>query len=226
MRLARNGARAKVDASAPSAVIAGLGMTDLGRVFGISQRRLAATAVRLAADDAGLALRDIDGLLICPGITGGLDVGLATALGLRDLALLSVVNSFGASAVMAVQTAVLAVTSGIARAVACVFADTPLREGVPAGSAFATADRDRQGTARGDSGGRPPEPTQRGDSGGRPPEPTQRGDSGGRPPEPTQRVGFGGLAAGYGFRSVTVYYALAARRHMQRFGTTSEQLGA
>jgi len=189
-----------VDASAPSAVIAGLGMTDLGRVFGISQRRLAATAVRLAADDAGLALRDIDGLLICPGITGGLDVGLATALGLRDLALLSVVNSFGASAVMAVQTAVLAVTSGMARAVACVFADTPLREGVPAGSAFATADRDRQGTARGDSGG--------------------------RPPEPTQRVGFGGLAAGYGFRSVTVYYALAARRHMQRFGTTSEQLGA
>src|SRR5258708_6974731 len=33
-------------------------------------------------------------------------------------------------------------------------------------------------------------------------------------------------AAGYGFRSVTVYYALAARRHMERFGTTSEHLGA
>lgn len=190
-------------------MIAGLGMTELGRVFGLSQRRLAATAVRLAADDAGLALRDIDGLLICPGITGGLDLGLAGALGLRDLALLSVVSSFGASAVMAVQTAALAVTSGTAQTVACVFADTPLREGVRAGSAFATG-----------------EPAQRGVLGGRPPEPAQRGDPGGRPPERAQRIGFGGLAAGYGFRSVTVHYALAARRHMERFGTTSEQLGA
>jgi acetyl-CoA acetyltransferase/uncharacterized OB-fold protein len=179
----------EVSASAPGAVIAGLGMTELGRVFGVSQRRLAATAVRLAAEDAGLALSDIDGLLICPGITGGLDLGLAAALGLRDLALLSVVNSFGASAVMAVQTAALAVTSGTAKAVACVFADTPLREGASAGSAFGIADRDR----------------------------------GAPPPE---RIGFGGLAVGYGYRSVTVHYALAARRHMQRFGTTSEQLGA
>ncbi len=180
-----------MNGSAPSAVLAGLGMTDLGRVFGRSQRRLAASAVRLAVADAGLALSDIDGLLICPGITGGLDLGLAAALGLRDLALLAVVNSFGASAVTAVQTATMAVASGSARAVACVFADTPLREGVPAGSAFGSQD---------------PRP-------------------GGPAPAP-ERTGLGGLAAGYGFRSVTVHYALAARRHMQRFGTTSEQLGA
>ncbi len=128
-----------MNGSAPEAAITGLGMTRLGRVFGLSQRRLAAQAVRLAVADAGLALADVDGLLICPGITGGLDVGLASALGLRDLALLSVVNSFGASAVMAVQTAALAVTSGTARTVACVFADTPLREGVPSGAAFGTA---------------------------------------------------------------------------------------
>ncbi len=94
--------------NAARAVIAGLGLTDLGRVFGASQRRLAAAAVRRAVADAGLALTDIDGLLICPGITGGLDIGLATALGLRDLALLAVVNSSGASAVMAVQTAAMA----------------------------------------------------------------------------------------------------------------------
>ncbi len=79
---------------------------------------------------------------------------------------------------------------GTARAVACVFADTPLREGMPAGSAFAGL------------GG--------------------HADAAG----PPERHGLGGLAAGYGFRSVTVYYALAARRHMERFGTTSEQLGA
>ena len=173
------------------AAIAGLGLTELGRVFGSSQRRLAAQAVRRAAADAGLALADLDGLLICPGITGGLDVSLAATLGLRDLALLAVVNSFGASAVMAVMTAAQAVTSGVAKAVACVFADTPLQEGVPAGSAF----------------GREP--------GGGPAGPA-------RP----ERHGLAGLAAGYGFRSVNVYYALAARRHMERYGTTTEQLGA
>src|ERR1022692_2979141 len=150
------------------AAIAGLGMTNLGRVYGQSPRRLAASAVRQAAADAGLALADIDGLLICPGITGGLDVGLAGVLGLRDLALLAVVNSFGASAATAVQVAAQAVTSGTARAVACVFADTPLREGVPAGSAF--------GSHGGAGQDRPPE-----------------------------RHGLTGLAAGYGFRSVTVY---------------------
>ncbi len=170
------------------AAIAGLGMTSLGRVFGSSPRRLAASAVRLAAADAGMSVTDLDGLLICPGITGGLDVGLAGQLGLRDLALLAVVNSFGASAATAVQVAAQAVASGAARAVACVFADTPLREGRPAGSAF----------GRG-------------------------GEAGAAPPE---RHGLAGLAAGYGFSSVTVYYALAARRHMERFGTTSEQFGA
>jgi acetyl-CoA acetyltransferase/uncharacterized OB-fold protein len=82
------------------------------------------------------------------------------------------------------------VLSGAARAVACVFADTPLREGMPAGSAFGS----QSGRAAADV--------------------------------PPERHGLGGLATGYGFRSVNVYYALAARRHMERFGTTSEQLGA
>jgi len=176
--------------AAGDAAITGLGMTRLGRVFGSSPRRLAASAVRLAAADAGIALSDIDGLLICPGITGGLDVGLAGVLGLRNLVLLAVINSFGASAVMAVQVAAHAVSAGSARAVACVFADTPLREGVPAGSAFGRMS-------------------------------DQAGAEG-----PPERNGLSGLAAGYGFRSVTVYYALAARRHMERFGTTSEELGA
>src|SRR5215813_641380 len=113
--------------AAHDAAITGLGMTSLGRVYGSSPRRLAASAVRLAAADAGMELSDVDGLLICPGITGGLDVGLAGLLGLRDLALLAVINSLGASASTAVQVAAQAVISGTARAVACVFADTPLR---------------------------------------------------------------------------------------------------
>jgi acetyl-CoA acetyltransferase/uncharacterized OB-fold protein len=170
-----------------SAAITGLGMTDLGKVYGRSPRRLAADAVRRALADAGLATADLDGLLICPGITGGLDVSLAAALGLRDLRLLATVSSFGASACAAVEIAALAVTSGAARYVACVFADAPRRRGVPAGTAFGTT-----------------------------------GGAG----EPAERHGLAGLAAGYGYRSVTARYALAARRHMERFGTTSGQLGA
>ncbi len=176
--------------AAAGAAIAGLGMTSLGRVYGSTPRRLAAGAVRAAAADAGMAVGDRDGLLICPGITGGVDVGLAGQLGMTDLSLLAVINSFGASATMAVQTAALAVTSGSARAVACVFADTPLREGVPAGSAFGRGDDGRGGSA------------------------------------PPERHGLAGLTGGYGFSSVSVWYAMAARRHMERYGTTSEQLGA
>lgn len=176
-----------VSARNGGAAITGLGMTDLGKVHGRSPRRLAADAVRRALADAGLAPADLDGLLVCPGITGGLDVSLAAALGLRDLRLLAAVSSFGASACAAVEIAALAVTSGAARYVACVFADAPLRPGVPAGTAFGTT-----------------------------------GGSG----EPAERHGLAGLAAGYGYRSVTARYALAARRHMAAFGTTSEQLGA
>jgi len=176
-----------VSARNAGAAITGLGMTDLGQVYGRSPRRLAADAVRRALADAGLAPADLDGLLICPGITGGLDVSLAAALGLRDLRLLATVSSFGASACAAVEIAALAVTSGAARYVACVFADAPRREGVPAGTAFGTT-----------------------------------GGAG----QPAERHGLAGLAAGYGYRSVTARYALAARRHMETFGTTSEQLGA
>jgi acetyl-CoA acetyltransferase len=173
-----------------TAAIAGLGRTELGKVYGRSPRRLAAEAVRAAAADAGLGLADLDGLLVCPGIAGGaLDVGLAQILGLRDLRLLSVINAYGASAGAAVSLAALAVISGSAGAVACVFADTPLRPDAAAGASF--------GARRGDAAAAPP-----------------------------QWHGLGGLRAGYGFRSITAEYALAARRHMAAYGTTSEQLGA
>jgi len=190
-----------------SAAIAGLGMTELGKVYGRSSRRLAAEAVRLAVADAGLELRDLDGLLVCPGIAGGvLDVGLAQLLGLRDLRLLSVINSYGASAGAAVALAALAVTSGSAATVACVFADTPLRPSAPAGATFGLRGR---AAAPGASGAGP------------------SGPSGAGPAEPRpQWHGLLGLAAGLGYRTVTAEYALAARRHMAAFGTTSEQFAA
>src|SRR6516162_6092336 len=71
--------------------IAGLGITEMGKVYGRSALDFAADAVRLAVDDAGLELADVDGLLVNPGLSGGLGIGLAAQLGLYDLPLLSVI---------------------------------------------------------------------------------------------------------------------------------------
>ncbi len=162
--------------------IAGLGMTELGKVYGRSPRRLAADAVRGAAADAGLALGDLDGLIVSCGLSGSPGIELADTLGLRDLRLLTQMNSFGATAGAMVSYASSMIQSGTASVVACVFSDAPLRPERSSGSAY---HRDA-----------------------------------------AEWHGLGGLNAALGFRSVNAYYALAARRHMERYGTTSEQLGA
>jgi acetyl-CoA acetyltransferase len=164
------------------AAIAGLGMTELGKVYGRAPRRLAADAVRAATADAGLAPSDLDGLIVSHGMSGSPGIELAGALGLRDLRLLTRLDSYGATAVGMVAHAAAAIESGAASAVACVFADAPLRPERSAGAAY---HRDAD-----------------------------------------EWHGLGGLRAALGFRSVNAYYALAARRHMERYGTTSEQLGA
>lgn len=169
------------------AAIAGLGMTEMGKVYGTDARGLAARAVRTAADDAGLPLDDLDGLLVSGGISPGVELDLATTLGLTDLRMLSKVQSFGATAGALVSYAAMAVLSGMATAVACVFADAPLREGRSAGSVYRRTDRT------------------------------------GAVPEWT---GLGGYTAAMGGRyGVNTLYALAARRHMEAYGTTSEQFG-
>ncbi|ETK36939.1 thiolase family protein [Microbispora sp. ATCC PTA-5024] len=163
-------------------VIAGLGITEMGKVYGRTAPEFAAEAVRLAAADAGLELGEVDGLLTNTGLSRDVGLGLQRDLGLRDLRLLSEVQAYGSSAGAMVQYASMAVSCGMADAVACVFADAPLKERSPGGSAYASA---------------------------------------GRAPK-----GWQGLAAASGISSATTMYALAARRHMTTYGTTSEQLGA
>ncbi|MCW2902518.1 MAG: hypothetical protein JWO67_4783 [Streptosporangiaceae bacterium] len=164
------------------AAIAGLGMTELGKVYGQSPRRLAAEAVRRAVGDAGLGARDLDGLIVSHGMSGSPGIELAETLGLRDLRLLTEMNSFGATAGAMVSYAAMAVLSGAATKVACVFADAPLKPRQPAGSAYSSSAR--------------------------------------------EHYGFGGMTSALGFRSVNAFYALAAQRHMARYGTTSQELGA
>ncbi|TDC90824.1 thiolase family protein [Saccharopolyspora aridisoli] len=163
------------------AAIAGLGMTDMGKVYGRSAQQFAAEAVRRAVADAGLRLGDVDGLLVSAGLAGGVDLSLQNDLGLEDLRLLSQMQSFGSTAGAMVQHATMAVEAGMADTVVCVFADAPLREGTSTGAAYA-ADR-------------------------------------------YSPKGWGGMVASSGFIGPNSFYALAARRHMQAYGTTSKQLG-
>ncbi len=159
-------------------VIAGLGITEMGKVYGRTTAQFAAGAVRLAAADAGLALSDIDGLLLSSGMTSGVALSLQRDLGLENLSLLSEMQAFGATAGAMVQLASLAVSTGAAETVACVFADAPLRESRSAESAYAVQ----------------------------------------------QPTGWMGLLGAGGIVGANSMYAMAARRHMLRYGTTSEQL--
>jgi acetyl-CoA acetyltransferase len=161
--------------------IAGLGITEVGRVYGRMPAEFAAEAVRLAADDAGLALQDIDGLLVSSGLSGGVHLDLQRALGLRDLRLLLEMQGFGSTAGAMVSLAAMAVRSGTADVVACVHADVPLVQDLSARAAYENA--------------------------------------------AAARTGWRGLHAASGVLGANHMYALAARRHMLRFGTTNDALG-
>ncbi len=127
-------------------------------------------------------MADVDGLLVNPGIGNDLDIRLQTRLQLRQLRLLSSVQSFGSSACAMIQVASMAIDAGMCNIVLCVFADAPLKPGASAGAAYSGASRPRQGAEN--------------------------------------------LEFASGLRSANARYAIAARRHMEAFGTTSEQLGA
>lgn len=118
------------------AAIAGLGITEMGRVYGRTSTEFAADAVKLALEDAGLEPTDLDGLLI-NSRGDGLSLNLQTALGLQNLKLLNHMNAAGSTDGAMVQFAVLAVVTGMASVVACVFADASLSPGKPAGAAYA-----------------------------------------------------------------------------------------
>jgi acetyl-CoA acetyltransferase len=126
-------------------VIAGLGITEVGRVYDRTAPEFAADAVRLAAADAGLALGDIDGLLVSSGLSGDVKIDLQKRLGLRDLRLLSELQAFGATAGSMIAFAATMVQSGAADVVACVHADAPLVENRAAAAAYQGAAVKRTG---------------------------------------------------------------------------------
>jgi acetyl-CoA acetyltransferase len=171
--------------------VAGLGLTRMGRVFD-SPMGFAVEAVRLALEDAGLDRRDLDGLLLNPGIAWAdsamASFALQQALGLRDVRYSAAVGLGGATAAAMVQQAVMAIDAGLASTVACVFSDAPLKPPKPS-----AGERNRD-----------------------------RGSGGSASAYAFAR----GLNAAYGQFGVNALYALVARRHMHRYGTTNDHLGA
>jgi acetyl-CoA acetyltransferase len=182
-------------------VIAGLGLTEMGPVYGRTATSFATEAIRLALSDAGLELTDVDGLLTSNGTTGGVGLGLQRELGLQNLRLLSEMQGFGSTAGSMVQFASMAVEAGMAEVVVCVFADAPLRPGRSAGDVYGARRRPETLTVK--PGGATEEP----------------------PPKPMLH-GWSGLIISAGAIGANTLYALAARRHMNRFGTTVEDFGA
>src|SRR5438552_17404390 len=168
-----------------AAAIVGLGITPQGRVYGNTPLGFAVDAVQLALADAGLERRDLDGLLLNPGLAWA-DMGMGSfqlqqALGLRDLRLSATMGLGGATACAMIQHAAQAIAAGVCTTVACVFSDAPLKP----------PKRDGERTSSGSA------------------------------------YGFvRGWEAAYGYFGVNAMYALVARRHMIRYGTTQDHLGA
>ena len=161
--------------------IAGLGITEQGKVYGRTTEQFAAEAIRLAAADAGLALGDIDGLLVSGGIGGAVGVELQGTLGLTDLRLLTFMQGYGSTAGQMVQYAAMAIQSGTADTIAVVWADAPLKEKARTSAAYIARS--------------------------------------------SAPKGWRGLSAANGIGSANTMYALAARRHMKKYGTTQDHFG-
>ncbi len=161
--------------------IAGLGLTEQGKVYGRTAPQFAAEAVRLAVADAGLTLADLDGLLVSGGLSNTVGVDLQGSLGLTGLRLLTYMQGYGSTAGQMVQYAAMAVQSGMADTIAVVWADDPLKEKSSSSAAYRAARSVPQG--------------------------------------------WRGITAANGIYSANTMYALAARRHMKKYGTTQDHFG-
>ncbi len=106
--------------------ITGLGLSPLSRNDIGTSRDLAIEAVVNAVDDAGLSLRDIDGLLLAKSPSASLDslpLHLRDDLALPPLKLLCQVEGEGTSVAQTIQYATFAIRHGMATRIVCVFAD-------------------------------------------------------------------------------------------------------
>ncbi len=119
-----------------TAAIAGLGMTEMGKVYGRTVTDFAADALARALDDAGLVKDDVDGLLLNANHSGEMAPMLQMSLGLEDLTLVNAMNAYGSTAGTMLQYASYAIAAGQANVVVCLYADAPLTPGGSARAAY------------------------------------------------------------------------------------------
>ena len=107
--------------------IVGVGATKQGKLAGSTPVTLGTEAFKLALDDAGLNKGQIDGLLTMPGTTspeGSLNyLRMGETLGIDPKYTGSMTMGGGTCGAL-IQNAALAIESGMADYVACIFADT------------------------------------------------------------------------------------------------------
>lgn len=160
--------------------IAGVGETKVGRVPGVTGMSHALQAAKKAIEDAGLSNKDIDGVLtrtpfcdptLCYSLLVAENLGISPSY-TTDL------DTCGATPLTTVITAVMAVSTGLCRAVLC------------------TWGQDKNWVIKQDI-------------------PTH-----GKP-----NWGSEDFAYPWGFIEAPLAFAMAARRHMHLYGTTSRQLG-
>jgi acetyl-CoA acetyltransferase len=161
------------------AAIAGIGSTEFSKNSGVSTSTLAARAIAAAVADAGLEVKDIDGLVSYSVGDSVEPRRLAPMLGLSDLRFWNHQDSGGVVSHSAVGLAAMACATGLADHVVC-YRALNARSGYRMGGA-------------------------------------------GR--SPVDRNAEMSYMAPYGWFTPPQEFAMAARQHMIRFGTTDEHLG-
>ena len=109
------------------AAIAGVGATRQGKLPQETPLTLAAEAFRLALADSGIAKDEVDGILTMPGTTSPegsknyLNVGELLGINPRFTGSMTMGGATGGALI---QIAAMAIATGMAKTVACIFADT------------------------------------------------------------------------------------------------------
>jgi acetyl-CoA acetyltransferase len=98
--------------------VAGIGATDFSKDSGRSELRLAVEAVAAALGEAGIAPRDVQGMVTFSADTNP-EIDIARSLGLGDLTFFSRIHYGGGAACGTIQQAALAVHAGVADVVVC-----------------------------------------------------------------------------------------------------------